>query len=351
MQCNHVLCSCAPGGGGSGGAGQRARAGSLAGLLFTCRAAEWPGRRPTAAAATAASRPISAPHPLTPTPTPSPTPTHPTPQEYLAVTPATKTYTAKLHARVPRVFVGTRAELLALVSSMATAAALSFTSQGLRLPPWRSRTALLARWAAPAVASTLLPSPSGLPLLPLPGLAPHAAMAAVPAAARNMVEGEGREAASEGAKWVGGESDVAVMLQQQQQLETVASPLNKSAAGVVPAARKAARVVVIGFDVFSAGPAPSWRAATAAAAPLGPVAPVLGQGLGQDAQLPSFGRASSESAASDSSHSTASSEGGKAVLLGLSPVSMFYDGPSATAMRSASVAGGGVGIKRMMAAA
>lgn len=54
-------------------------------------------------------------------------------------------YAARLDA-LPEVFVGTRAQLAALVCEMASAISLQFSSQGVPVPLWRTRRVLLQHW-------------------------------------------------------------------------------------------------------------------------------------------------------------------------------------------------------------
>ncbi|KXZ56376.1 hypothetical protein GPECTOR_1g333 [Gonium pectorale] len=68
-------------------------------------------------------------------------------REHLAVAPSTPSYRITLASDVPEVFVGTPARLFQLVTSMATAIQLNFGSQGIEIPPWRRKSALLSRWS------------------------------------------------------------------------------------------------------------------------------------------------------------------------------------------------------------
>ncbi|GFR41406.1 hypothetical protein Agub_g2089 [Astrephomene gubernaculifera] len=68
-------------------------------------------------------------------------------REHLAVAPSTPAYERALEANVPTLFIGTHTRLAHLVSSMAAAISLNFTSQGVDVPPWRRLPALLCRWS------------------------------------------------------------------------------------------------------------------------------------------------------------------------------------------------------------
>lgn len=142
-------------------------------------------------------------------------------REYLSITPATPAYRALLRDRCPAVFVGTRPQLLALVSSMAAAAANSFAAQGLELPPWRARGALLGRWlptrgtqqqGPPSAAAAAAALPNGLGARcraiapPHPQPAPGAGRtAAVPCPATTIVGFAAGSAAAGEEPWRGAE--------------------------------------------------------------------------------------------------------------------------------------------------
>ncbi|KAG2491065.1 hypothetical protein HYH03_010510 [Edaphochlamys debaryana] len=66
-------------------------------------------------------------------------------RELFRAAPSTPEYAAAVEA-LPEVWVGPRCELLELAGCMCTALALNFREQGLHVPPWRRRTAVMARW-------------------------------------------------------------------------------------------------------------------------------------------------------------------------------------------------------------
>ncbi|PNH11445.1 hypothetical protein TSOC_001721 [Tetrabaena socialis] len=66
-------------------------------------------------------------------------------RELFRVAPATCEYSAAVE-QLPQVWVGPVAALLELAGSVCGAMALNFRVQGLDVPPWRRRSAVLARW-------------------------------------------------------------------------------------------------------------------------------------------------------------------------------------------------------------
>lgn len=68
-------------------------------------------------------------------------------RDNLALAPATPGYQRALAAAAPEVYVGTTARLARLVNLLGPAIANNFRAQGMDMPPWRSRTALLHRWS------------------------------------------------------------------------------------------------------------------------------------------------------------------------------------------------------------
>ncbi|GFR42676.1 hypothetical protein Agub_g3487, partial [Astrephomene gubernaculifera] len=81
------------------------------------------------------------------------------------VSPATPEYAAQV-AALPEVWVGPREALLSLAGRMCTAMALNFRCQGLDVPPWRRRQAVLSRWAAQHCHDNICCTPNPTPLPP-----------------------------------------------------------------------------------------------------------------------------------------------------------------------------------------
>ncbi|GLC60018.1 hypothetical protein PLESTB_001564200 [Pleodorina starrii] len=91
----------------------------------------------------------AAPPPPSPSSPPPPPPlvlvVEPCLRELFRVAPSTPEY-ADIVEGLPQVWVGPRAALLDLAERMCDAMAINFRSQGLDVPPWRRRTAVLSRW-------------------------------------------------------------------------------------------------------------------------------------------------------------------------------------------------------------
>ncbi|GIL79101.1 hypothetical protein Vretimale_7 [Volvox reticuliferus] len=66
-------------------------------------------------------------------------------RELFRVAPSTPEYTVIVE-QLPQVWVGPRAALMELADAMCGAMAINFRSQGLDVPPWRRRDAVMSRW-------------------------------------------------------------------------------------------------------------------------------------------------------------------------------------------------------------
>lgn len=266
-------------------------------------------------------------------------------RELLTVAPATPTYARTLAVNVPELFVGTKDRLTELVSRMASAVSTNFTAQGIDLPPWRRKSALLNRWSGVRV----------LPHVPVPAPATRPSPFSRPSYNRSDSASSTASASSTSSSDSGSTavSAVAAAAMPESYIEYSSYGVavldvdfandqdRRPAAGGkrVGAASKGAGasgvVRVVGFDLVS-GMEP--RGAAPWADEVDSLAAAFSEAV--TAQ-----RRASESAGSEAS----SDDSGEFVVFGVSPVSVFQDVPAAPVapklhpVLAAVVASGGFG--------